>query len=182
MSKGAVVTYVIARTLSEAKGTKQSFKSPIFLAIVCALLVMTGVARADIFTSEDLIKEARKWDGHKVVYDGEAITAVMGRGKYAWVNLNDGSNAIGVWIKASLASEIKNFGDYKNKGDIVEVVGRFHRACPMHGGDLDIHASKILIIKRGGPVEEKLDVRRNIVSVLLFLLAIASVITFRKRT
>jgi hypothetical protein len=178
MLKDIVKAYVIAR--SEA--TKQSIKLLSLLAIVCALLVIKGVAHADVFSSEDLIKDAKKWDGHKVVYNGEAVTAIMSRGKYAWVNLNDGTNAIGVWIKSSLAGEIKNLGDYKNKGDIVEVVGRFHRACPMHGGDLDIHAHKISIIKRGGPVAETLDTRRNIVSAVLFLLTIASVLTFRKRT
>ncbi len=43
------------------------------------------------------------------------------------------------------------------KGDTVYVKGIFNRACKEHGGDLDIHAYQIKILKRGYEIEEKVD-------------------------
>ena len=87
-----------------------------------------------------MIKNSRDYDGKTVVYAGEAIGDIMRRGSYVWLNVNDGKNAIGVWAPAELSREIFLTGSYKTSGDIVEISGVFRRACPEHGGDLDIHA------------------------------------------
>jgi hypothetical protein len=137
---------------------------------------------ADVFSSNDLIKDAKKWDGYKVTYRGEAVAAVMDRGAFSWVNLNDGDNAIGVWCSSKLLAKTKFLGDYKTAGDVLEVEGKFHRACPMHGGDLDIHAYSVRIVKSGYRIPEEIDTLRANVSAVLFLLIIASVIIFKKRT
>ena len=81
----------------------------------------------------------------------------MLRGEFVWVNLNDGQNALGVWMSAALAKEIKFRGNYKSRGDNLEIVGIFHRACLEHGGDLDIHARTLLKVASGRIVKENLN-------------------------
>ncbi|MHB8896748.1 MAG: hypothetical protein ACYC99_16460 [Candidatus Geothermincolia bacterium] len=40
---------------------------------------------------------------------------------------------------------------YKYKGSTVRVVGVFHRACEQHGGDTDIHADAVEVLRKGRP-------------------------------
>lgn len=109
-----------------------------------------------LVSSTDLIEQAKKLDGKDIVYQGEVIGEVMMRGDYAWVNINDGLNAIGVWMPRDLAKTIEFAGSFKAKGDWVEVKGKFNRACIMHGSDLDMHCLSLLKIKSGRLVEDRL--------------------------
>ena len=51
-----------------------------------------------LVSSTELIEKAKELDGKEIVYEGEVIGEVMTRGEYSWVNLNDGLNAVGVWM------------------------------------------------------------------------------------
>jgi hypothetical protein len=115
---------------------------------------------AETVSSTELINKAKDYDGKTVVYQGEVIGEVMARGEYAWVNLNDGKNALGIWIRKDLVGQIANTGSYKVIGDTVEVTGVFHRSCLAHGGDLDIHAESLRLIENGNRVRQHLSSRR----------------------
>jgi len=128
-----------------------------------------------------LTEKARELNGRKLNYSGELITTILDRGEYSWINLNDGSNAIGVWCKSSLLRGIKFAGDYKNRGDRVEVNGTFNRACSIHNGELDIHADTVKIIKHGEFFKRAIDLKRINSAAALFALTIFTVIIFRKR-
>jgi hypothetical protein len=88
--------------------------------------------------------------------------------------VNDGSTAIGIWAAKTLIEDIHYAGDYHKKGDMVEVSGTFHRSCPEHGGDLDIHASEIRKITSGTPVIQPISRKKvyvgtaSLILVLLF--------------
>jgi hypothetical protein len=99
--------------------------------------------------SSELIEQAKDYDAKEVVFQGEAIGDVMSRGEYVWINVHDGENAIGIWAPKALAAEITATGGYKTTGDWLEVTGTFNRACPEHGGDLDIHAVLLRSISPG---------------------------------
>jgi hypothetical protein len=102
-------------------------------------------------TSTELISQAKNFDNKTVIYSGEVIGDVMKRGENAWINVNDGANAIGVWITADMAKEVGFAGDFKYTGDSVEVTGVFNRVCGQHGGDLDIHAQTMKVVTPGAP-------------------------------
>lgn len=127
----------------------------------------------DSISSIQLINKAKDYDGKEVIYEGEAIGDIMRRGReYAWVNVNDGDNAIGVWSPWDSVKEITKLGSYKYKGDLLKIIGRFNRACLQHGGDLDIHAQKIEILQKGRRIVEHLNlqkVRLAVVSGILLL-------------
>lgn len=160
-------------------------KRPLIIAsfAVClsALSVVATDARAAAYSSRALIENARLLDNKKVSYKGEAVTAVMKRGDHAWVNVNDGDNAIGVWARADALGRIAFLGDYKHKGDVIEVEGLFHRACPEHGGTLDIHAHRVSVVKAGYPIRERVDVRAMYTAAVFFFVTLIVIAVFRKR-
>ena len=122
---------------------------------------------AQSLSSSVLINNAKEYDGKLVTYSGEVIGDVMLRGEFAWVNINDGDNALGVWMSARLAKEINFTGNYKSRGDNLEVTGIFHRACLEHGGDLDIHAQVLSKLANGRMVNQKLNFDKISLSLVL---------------
>jgi lysyl-tRNA synthetase class II len=139
------------------------------------------LAHAATVTSKDLIEMAESYDHKMVEYAGEAVTAILPRGENCWINLNDGNNAIGVWCDSASAAVVGRVGDYKNKGDIVEVRGIFNRACAEHRGELDIHADSIRVVRKGCAVTEMVEKNKLGFSASIFLITLCLVILFRKR-
>jgi hypothetical protein len=119
-------------------------------------------------SSNELINDAKNYDNKTVIYSGEAIGDLMKRGNYSWINVSDIDNAMGVWAENSLLSGIKIMGDYKHKGTFVEITGIFNRACPEHGGDMDIHAQSIKIISPGRQINEGLNTSKKDFAIILF--------------
>ena len=153
----------------------------IILSFVVLLVAQAGYAQA--ISSAELILNAKRYDNKIVVFQGEAIGEVMTRGDGSWINLNDGANAIGVWMPTSLSKQITTTGNYRNVGDTVEVSGIFHNACPDHGGDLDIHAQSMRIVLQGRKIDKPVNVsKRNFAIFLLGVLALIWIlITLKKK-
>jgi hypothetical protein len=105
------------------------------------------------------------YNGKTITFTGEAIGEVMVRGDYAWIHLNDDAymelnveegaklggynSGMAVWIPAALTKQIDTYGDYKHEGSIVQIAGTFNGACKEHGGDTDIHATSLTMIRAG---------------------------------
>ncbi|WPX09075.1 hypothetical protein [Anaerocellum danielii] len=140
----------------------------ILIGLVAKVSLETAFAKP--IDSNTLINNAFKYDGKMVEFQGEAIGEIMKRGDFAWVNIHDGQNAIGIFMRYEDAKKIRYLGRYRVKGDIVYVKGTFNRACKEHGGDLDIHAQKVEIVKRGYKVDERVDKARAVVGIGIFLL------------
>jgi hypothetical protein len=137
--------------------------------------------------SASLVENANLWNGRMVTFKGEAIGECMARGKMAWIHLNDDAYmeknieegaALGgynsghaVWVSAEMARKIRFFGDFKHDGDIAKVSGIFNAACREHGGDMDIHASSIEVLRVGHPVPHVANTDRIVVAAVLFVLA-----------
>jgi hypothetical protein len=147
------------------------------------LYSLSSVCFAQSISSIELINNAKQYDGKTITYEGEVIGDVMKRGDFAWINLNDGVQAIGVWLQNSLLKDITFTGSYSSKGDMVEVKGVFHRACPEHGGDLDIHAQSIRKISPGRIERENFNLsKRNYAIFLLGILGLVWILTLLKRS
>ena len=126
----------------------------VFFLTLCLMRYATSPCYAQTISSTDLINHAREYDGKTVVYTGEVIGDIMKRGEFAWLNVNDGVNAIGIWASSSQIKDLAVTGGYKRIGDEVEITGVFHRACPEHGGDLDIHAQALRKLAFGRRLQE----------------------------
>lgn len=145
----------------------------LFLITVGLLFCLTeGVFANDIIELNQLVENPEARDGQTVTVTGEAIGEVIERGDHAWVNINDGSNAMGIWMRAEDAQSISVFGDYKHIGDQLQVTGVFNRACVEHGGDMDIHCASITVVKTGYSNEESVSSLKIIWGTILTFLAL----------
>jgi len=102
--------------------------------------------------SVQLIQQAKDYDEREIVYSGEVIGDILRAGDHVWLNVSDGRSAMGVWVTAELAGAVEIPGRYSQRGDVIRVTGRFSRACPEHGGDMDLHAQSLVLLERGFPV------------------------------
>lgn len=160
---------------------KKQITQILVLVSVCQC-VSVSVCSAQPISSTELINNAKVYDGKTVTFEGEAIGDVMVRGQGAWVNLNDGVNAIGIWMDKNLSKAITYTGSYRTKGDRLEVTGVFHRACPEHGGDLDIHAQTLRRISVGKELQEKFNLAKgNQAVIFLGVLIIIWILSRLKR-
>ncbi|MDD5562022.1 MAG: DNA-binding protein [Candidatus Omnitrophica bacterium] len=149
-------------------------RSFFLLLVLCLVLIVSSYnCYAQTATSLDLLNNTKQYDGKVIYYKGEVIGDIMVRGDYAWLHVNDGTIAIGIWVPKTMVQDIFYAGNYHKKGDIVEVSGVFHRSCLEHGGDLDIHAIEIRKITPGNfgihPINRK-KVYIGIFSLVLVLL------------
>jgi len=140
------------------------------IAFVCLSVPALAV------TGNDLVEDARFYDGARIEFTGEVIGDIMAREDFVWLNVNDGSRAIGVWAKKDLVKNIKTAGDYNNVGDRIKVNGIFNRACREHGGDLDIHAESIYLLEKGHPIEHPIGLSKIILTVVLFLILLGVIL------
>jgi hypothetical protein len=135
---------------------------------------------AEITNYNDLIENGKALDGKEIVLIGEAIGEPMKRGEYTWINISDGSTAMGIWVKSSDVQKINFYGNNKTKGDTVKVSGEFHRACAEHGGDMDIHSKSIEIAEKGHSLNERVNKGKVKSALILSLITALLGITFVK--
>lgn len=129
----------------------------------------------------DIVEKASAYDGAKVAIEGEIIGDVMARGDHSWINILNSGTAVGVWVEKNRLPEIAYFGNYGAIGDRVYITGIMHRACPEHGGDLDIHAETIELVKKGIPISHPLDLKRLGAAMAFSVSGILLAILWRKR-
>lgn len=121
-------------------------------------------------SSGQLVEEPKRYDGTAVAFEGEAIGEAMVRGGGAWLHLNDDAyylrnveegallggynSGMPVWIPVREAAKVTTFGDFKHEGDVVRIEGTFNAACAEHGGDIDIHAVTLAVVRTGHAVAD----------------------------
>ena len=92
-------------------------------------------------------------DGNEVRFTGEAVgDVVSAEDGYKWVNvMGTVNNVIGVRMTDEQAEAILNVGSYHQTGTRLQITGSYQVACPLHQGELDVHAEKIEVLDNGGP-------------------------------
>jgi hypothetical protein len=128
---------------------------------------------------------------------------VLRRGEVAWVHLNDdvyagdvgplpahrdyqgGNGGIGVRIPADLAEEIDWVGSGRARGDVLEVVGTFHRVHAESREPAVIVATGGRVVRRGEPFTDPIlpdrAVAAGVLSALALLLVGAERVVARRR-
>lgn len=139
---------------------------------VSVLLTACIAEAAPTVTAQELLENPEKYDGKTVIYQGEAIGDIMLRQGGAWINVQDKTASLGVFCPKDEVAKIKYTGSYKFSGDIISVRGVFHHFCSQHGGDTDIHAKKITLIREGKEVSHPLEPQKVKLSVVLVVIAI----------
>jgi len=157
-------------------------KSMSYIAVFAAILaVFIPPCHAQALSSTELILNAKKYDKKNVVFRGEVVGDIMARGEYAWLSVNDGPNAISVWATNDSAAQVQNIGGYQAKGDVIEVSGVFHRSCPEHGGDLDIHSQRLTKTYPGKMILRPVNKAKLYTAILLSFITISVCFLMRIR-
>ncbi len=126
-----------------------------------------------VVTVSELIRDGKTLDGVAVRMTVEMIGDVMNRGDYSWINGSDTTGALGYWLPAKAAAEVKILGNSRFEGDTAEIQGVFHRACPEHGGDMDVHVNSLKIIKTGIATENAIPKGKTLTSFLMTIVMLA---------
>ena len=156
----------------------------IFFACVTAvpLSVSFPVSASDNPVSiNDLIENMAKYDNKAITLSGEAIGECLERDNGDWINISDGGNAIGVWMSKSDAAQIRVFGDYKHTGDMVTVTGTFYQACPTHGGEPDIHCTRLVVTTEGIGRSEDTSTVKVLAAAAAVALVLTLLLTYHKK-
>lgn len=120
------------------------------LAELSPIAAAEGVAGAYGKASiPDLIEKASMYEGKQIEIEGEVIGDKLARSDGVWVAVLEDGTALGVLLSPNDASNIAALGSYARIGDRVRIQGIFHRACPDHGGDLDMHAEHVAKLADG---------------------------------
>jgi hypothetical protein len=146
------------------------------IRLLLVLLLIAVPAWAE--TGQELVDKAAEFDGKTVEMQGEVIGDVMVRNQHAWINVNDGTRTIGIWVKQGLVENIKYVGDYNHLGDMVKFSGVFNRACSQHGGDLDVHADKLVIAQEGDLIDHPVSPFKIAAAIILFVITLGSHLFF----
>lgn len=176
-----------SRELTVKYGNIRRFISPLLiLGLFCCLLFLgSGPVAAEAVSSTELVEKCQFYDGKVVTFRGEVVGDVMIRGEFAWINVNDDAYSKGsrrlagynsgqsIWCRADDAKLIETTGDYKHIGDTVEVTGVFNRACPEHGGDMDIHANEARVVRRGRSISHPIENGKIRAASILFVISFA---------
>lgn len=152
-----------------------------FALAAAVLIVLVASLPTLAVSATGLVERGAQYDGRLVSYQGEVIGDVMRRGNRMVVNVHDGTYAIGVWTDAAAGGEVTRPGRYGMVGDVVRVYGTFHRACPEHGGDTDIHAQTLTVLTSGREVREPFHRRRASAAAILAPLALGLAVWARQR-
>lgn len=146
--------------------------------------------------SNDLYDCPQSFDGRRVVYRGEAVGALLERDRGVWTQLNDdvyaellgplpahrdyrGGNAgVGVLLPREAADLVRFVGGPQTRGDVLEVLGTFHRVDPT-GEVAVILVDAATRTADGEPFPDPPLNDRLIAGVAAMLLAIALVVTER---
>ena len=160
---------------------KTNLISNVLAVILCLSLVGFPVLAADnAVTVNELIENSADYNGKSVSITGEAIGECLERGNNAWVNISDGSNAIGIWMTKEEAEGITYYGDYKYTGDTLAITGIFYEGCKEHGGEPDIHCSTLIISHKGEIKSEKIPAAKIILAAGFASLALILYMTYRQ--
>lgn len=147
--------------------------------------------------SGQLLDCPESYDGRRVRYRGEAIGGVLPRAGGAWVQVNDdvyadptgplpghrvyrGGNAgVGVFVPSELVDAVGTVGGPRTHGDLVDVVGVFHRVDAETREVTVIRASSLDVVRTGTTVADPPLPDRQVAAGVLAVLALATVVTER---
>ena len=121
---------------------------------VIFLICASAPLSAQIVTCQQLINEAAVWDGKTVSIAGEVVGDILRAGKFEWLNVNDGTNALGVWTDTKDVEGMEIVpGNYSIIGTSLEVEGIFNRTCSLHSGETDIHLVNVKVVGEHNEVD-----------------------------
>jgi hypothetical protein len=146
----------------------------LFLLLFLLLFFFSSSLWADEVSLGELVSNPLNYDQKVIEVKGEVIGDPLRDSGGYWVNISDGKGTVGVFVKEVDWEGKLQGGDYNRRGDIISVKGLFSASCVKHGGDLDIHAQRLIFLKESKPQLRPLEARKVFISLLLLFLVLIS--------
>ncbi len=113
------------------------------------LFVLDIPAYAESVSLGNLINQPDKYDQKTITFEAEVIGEPLSTQSGNWFNVTCGSYHIGIFFKdKDLINQLKYWGSYRQRGDIVQVKGVFYKNCPAHSQS-GVHLISLELVKRG---------------------------------
>ena len=129
------------------------------LSIACLSLSLPCFAQSESVETpqvnvKTLLESPDTYNGQTVKISGELIGQALYRQDGVWFHLLDEEGtAIGIWAQKEDLSLFTYYGKFGIQGDRLSLRGTFHKACPVHGGDTDLHLLELDEIHPGKVLE-----------------------------
>jgi len=130
----------------------------------------------------ELLSQPDRFDGEELVVQGEVIGNPMksDSGQGVWFNIVAGAHLSVFSERQEVSNLIRRWGNFRQRGDIVSVTGRFHTQCPQHQMS-DIHLSKLVVVQKGFYFDNTVSTyKQNAAIALLLLCLVMALIYFIK--
>lgn len=147
--------------------------------MVATLLSLWIGVQSQLVSIQELLNQSKTLDQQTVIIEAEVILEVLERGDMAWLNVNDGTNAIGVYLPIEMTKQLDSFGDHQNQGDLVRIEAVFYRNCPEHGGEMDLHAKSLSVIEEGFAIDRPISTWKFSFAIVSFTLSMFSLWMYR---
>ena len=119
-------------------------------------------------------------DGAVVQFTGEAIgEELIADGGNVWVSVEDEGALVSVYMTREQADVVKNYGSHLRRGTTLKIIGELHCVCRQHDGELDVHATEVEEIRRGGASKEHIDTWKLYAGLVLTGLGLALIAAHR---
>lgn len=128
----------------------------------------------DFPTVFKLLEKQSELDETEITFHGELIGQPIFEKKGVFVNVMDNEfNALGIYLLKTDLTKLTHYGRHGQKGDYIQVTGTFHKVCKQHGGDTDLHAKILSVVKPGETIPEpKIHSYKIALSVTLLLMVL----------
>lgn len=124
-------------------------KSLKIISFFLTLFVLANFVYAESVSLGSLIDQPDKYDQKTITFEAEVIGEPLSTESGNWFNVTCGSYHIGIFFKdKNLINQLKYWGSYRQRGDIVQVKGVFYKNCPVHN-QLGVHLVSLELVKRG---------------------------------
>lgn len=148
--------------------------------MVSTLLVLWIGAQAQLISIQELLNQSKAYDQQTVIIEAEVILEVLERDDMAWLNVNDGTNVIGVFLPLEMTEKLTTFGNHQNQGDRIRIEAIFYRNCFEHGGEMDLHAINIDVIEKGFRIERPISTWKFSFAIVGFTSSMISLWMYRR--
>ena len=148
-------------------------------------------------TSEDLVECPDLFDGREVIFEGEAVGAVMRRGRWTWLHVNDdeygrnlgplpshrlavGGNAgMAIVAPQSVVPQITT-GSFNTRGTGLSITGTYYKNHPADPGAPAIEAETVEVARQPLDVDHPISRARLVAAAALALLTLVLAVVWRR--
>ena len=142
--------------------------------------VIDGVTVISVSSSQ-LVSAQGYLDGALVELTGEAVGDIMRADDgMVWVNVGTNDTLVGVRMSKEDAALISNMGRYGVRGTELAVAGTFHVSCDEHGGELDIHATRVVVKSEGGRIVKPFPQEKLFLAICLVAAGLVFLFAYRR--